>query len=321
MPGPSHCMACDAETSRNNTVGAPLHRVALSMTPLELFGSLCLPDAWCISFLLLGLTWLVSRMLLCHTARPSYDLVYVAYSIVNVLVNDPYCIYIGVMGYLSDTPHNKAPADLAMLVPSLLVRMCQCQFARQTASLVCEFTYSTKNWCMMVHHLCVMGATAACPYVYLHGMTSAKAVYFFGGVSEISTVFLTSKDLCSAVLRVEDPRIGGAVPCAVDVVHRVSRVLFVLTFVVFRFGWWSVHAYEVAVRMSVMSVWDATVGFVALCMGTLTLMQYYWMWLICFTVCKELQKPPPPKVGKERAADDHDRTTCHAESPLKHKTD
>jgi hypothetical protein len=263
---------------------------------LELFRVLYIPDVICMCTVLLVLTGFLTVVM--RKQFPHSEPVYTAYCIVNLMLNDPYCIWMGFTGYFMEPSEllgdsvtlTAGPRQTTLLFPKLLLQICRFQMARQTVSLVCEFMYQKRDWIMILHHLGVVGATAACPYVYWCGMSSAKAVFFFGGICEVSTVFLTLKVLTKMLYPPTLPS-ASTHRAAANAVHSISRVLFLVAFMVFRVGWWSVHAHEVfVVRMATLPYWDITILFVAACMAVLTTLQYYWAWLICNIAINELRK-------------------------------
>ena len=257
------------------------------VSPYELAIAVHIPGMLYVMCGLLVVTAVLSLAMKAFVSDPRFDSVYVAYCLVNLTINDPYCIWLGFVGYFSsirDLMERSEPlVRLPVMFPVYIVDICRFQMARQMASLFCEFMYKQRNWNMIVHHTGVAVASALCPYVFLHGLVDYKVVFFFGGICEVSTVFLTLKVLIKAC----NP---DSMSTYVKHIYNTMRYLFLVSFVVFRLGWWNVHAAQV-----LYTSWNEPVSYMtalmAGCMILMTSMQLYWGLLIGRIALKEWMTP------------------------------
>ena len=190
------------------------------------------------------------------------DVYKTAYLLLCLFTVHPVVLCLGYVGYF--TPHHPKMVQW-------LIALCEFQIGREMASLACEYLNRKRDMQMVVHHFGFIIAAAVSPIAYFNGALSYRAIFFFGGVSETSTVLFTIKLLFQELVhKPYTPRVQRT--------YNGIRYTFFALFVVFRLVWWNVHTLEGLCTAHRLPWRLATAVYVTLL--TLTAMQLQWGWLM-----------------------------------------
>ena len=154
--------------------------------------SIFFPSSVKIGFAMLALVCLGADLI--RQKRPKADPYNTSWTVICSLLCDPWCVYIGWSAYgaLASSTYvpSYTPLGTTLTLPLPLIQLCQFQGARQAVSLICEFLYRKFDTNMLIHHVGFLVALACTPTGYTEGILSADGAYFFGGLSELSTIVL-----------------------------------------------------------------------------------------------------------------------------------
>ena len=215
-----------------------------------------------------------------------------AYLLLCLCAVHPFALYVGYVGYF--TSPDSSLYNHPKLVTYVLT-LCEFQIGREMASLACEYVYRERDLQMVVHHVGFMIATAIAPVAYFNGTLSARAIFFFGGISETSTVLYTLKLLFQELVHKPYTATQRAI-------YNAIRYTFFVLFVAFRLVWWNVHAWDVLCSAYQMTWWIALMMYGTLL--TLTGLQFQWgmlmmriAWRECTTTRSRITCKSPDGKG------------------------
>ena len=221
--------------------------------------------------------------------RPKADPYNTSWTVICSLLCDPWCVYIGWSAYgaLASSTYvpSYTPLGTTLTLPLPLIQLCQFQGARQAVSLICEFLYRKFDTNMLIHHVGFLVALACTPTGYTEGILSADGAYFFGGLSELSTIVLGWKLLINEwYTKPYSP--------TVMTMYQGTRYAFLGLFTGVRLVWWNLHALEMLQRVyTTPRTLSLGSRLLVTSLFVMTGLQLYWGGLIGRMVYREIVVP------------------------------
>lgn len=212
------------------------------------------------------------------THRPHMDVMMAAYDLVSLLCVDPWCVYLGWTGYMVAGTDREA---------MLLLALWRFQLGRQAVSFLMEFVYQKFDVKMVFHHTMFIAAIMAAPHAHAAGMLTARDVFFFGGLSEASTMALSAKELINLFFTKPYAPV-------VEMLYQTVRYTFLVLFLAIRIVWWNYHAVGLLQRWWPLSAY-ASCNFTLVTLIGLSGLQLYWGGLVVRVVLRTWWRPAAVK--------------------------